>query len=246
MGSLTEVIVGSLTGVTMGSLTGVTVWSLTGDGEQLGFPLGGHFVGWFCGAVGAHLAAPSSLGCGRCPGGRSRCPLSTCPVSVCPCRAAEPLPRAGQRVLPAARVGARVLPAHGRHHRELARGHQVPPARLLHLRPHRRLGGQGTAALGARGAWGGGPQCPGRGWVRRSQRPQPLWDWDPPPSWDWDPSAGGSQCYGARIPNGRGSQAVGLGSSVPGIPSLQDRDPQPSWDWDPRCRSFRALWDQDP
>lgn len=60
-----------------------------------------------------------------------------------PRRSDQPLPGGGPGLVSSARVGAGLLPADGRHRGELASEHQVPAARLLHLRPHLRLRGQG-------------------------------------------------------------------------------------------------------
>lgn len=59
------------------------------------------------------------------------------------CRSDQPVPGGGPGGVSSAGVGAGLLSADGGHRGELASEHQVPAARLLHLRPHLRLWGQG-------------------------------------------------------------------------------------------------------
>lgn len=62
------------------------------------------------------------------------------------CRSAQSVPSGGPGGVSSAGVGAGVLSADGRHRGELASEHQIPAARLLHLRPHLGLRGQGQRA----------------------------------------------------------------------------------------------------
>lgn len=64
------------------------------------------------------------------------------PDSSC-CRSDQSVSGGRPGSVSSAGVGAGLLPADGSHRGELASEHQVPAARLLHLRPHLRLWRQG-------------------------------------------------------------------------------------------------------